>query len=381
MSKSAAKAARRLWRSFRLPADAGRILSDPRYHTAAFCRLYLEGCGEWLAASPAEALVAARIAPPLVLKLAPSGARHDLQVWALALLGSAYRENGNLFAAASTFPLAFEVEGREKISPEIAGDLCRRYSVLLADQGRFAESAAMLRRAADAFETLPPGKGDFSLGAVLLQRGELRLRQHSFAEAIDDFGMALAQLDPKRNARPYLAAARNLAAALDLAPELGFVNQATRWLRFARGQQKGRRSSLARFELYCIEAEVLAKVGSTRRAQKNLQIARKGFERLGACPQLALAALQLGFLLHGEGRFEELRRLAAETVTSCRAIGAGGELLALLEAWSAAAAAGVPSRAQLASFERLLRESVARAGRPAPFGEPFGEPFGVPPRM
>lgn len=369
MSKSAAKAARRLWRSFRLPTDAGGILSEPRYHTEPFCRLYLEGCSEWILASPAEALVAARFAPPLVLKLPPSPARDDLQVWALALLGSAYRAAGHLFEAASTFPLAFEVAERETVSPEILGDLWRRYAILLADQGRFAEAEEMLRRAIQAFEPLPSGKGDLSLGTVLLERGELRLRQRSIAAAIDDFGMALAQLDPKRNPRAYLSAARHLPAALDLAPELAFVNQATRWLRFARERQKGQRSGVARFELYCIEAEVLARVGSTRRAQKNLDIARKGFERLAAGPQLALASLQLAFLLHGEGRFEELRQLAAETAASCRSAGLSGEALALLDGWSAAPGEGA-GRAALDALNRRLRELFTRAGRPTPLGDP-----------
>ncbi len=370
MSKSAAKAARRLWRGFRLSTDAGGILSEPRYHNHAFCRLYLEGCGESLFASPVDALVAARIAPPLVLKLPASSARDDLQVWALALLGSAYRANGHLFEAASTFPLAFEVAERGTISPEIAGDLYRRYSVLLADQERFVEAEAMLRRALVAFEPLPPGLGDFSLGAVLLQRGELRQRQRLFSSAIDDFGLALAQLDPKRNARTYLAAARNLASTLDLGAELELVNQAARWLRFARGQQKGQRGSLARFELYAIEAEVLAKVGSTRRAQKNLQIARKGLERLRAGPQLALASLQLALLLHGEGRFDELRRLAAETAATGVAAGLKGEAASLLQGWNEALSTGEPSREQLLALDRRLREIFARAGVPAPLGEP-----------
>ena len=373
MSKSAAKAARRLWRGFRLPADAGSILSEPRYHTEAFCRLYLEGCSQLMAASPAEALVAARLGPPLVLKLPPSGGRADLQVTALALLGSAHLANGQLFEAASTFPLAFEVAERESVSAAIRGDLDRRYAALLARQERFGEAESRLRQALDLLESIAPGDGDLHPGAVVLERGELRLRQRFFGEAIDDFGLALVQLDPKRNERAYFAAAHNLAAALSLAPELAFVNQATRWLRFARGRQKGQRGSRARFALYCIEAEVLAKVGSTRRAQKNLQIARRGFARLGDRHSLALASLQLAFLLHGEGRFDELRQLAGETAAAFAAGEGEGEdaaALALLEKWRAAAAEGPVELSLLAGIDRDLRGLFALSGRRAAFGGP-----------
>jgi hypothetical protein len=118
---------------------------------------------------------------------------------------------------------------------------------------------------------------------------------------------------------------------------------------------------------------VLAKVGSTRRAQKNLQIARRGFARLGARQALALASLQLAFLLHGEGRFEELRRLAGETAAAF-ARGEGAELdaaaLALLERWRDAASEGPAGLALLAAIDRDLRGLFAFSGHPPPFGGP-----------
>ena len=370
MSTRAETAARRLWQSLRLPRDTSKILTDPHFHTEAFCRLYLDGCDDLLFSCPAEGLVAARVAPPLVLKLPPSPARHNLQVLALALLGGAYRATGNLFEAASVYPLAFEVADSETLAPEILGDLYRRYSILLTDQGRFEEAEAMVRRAVQAFEPLEPGKGDFHLGSAILQRGSLRLHQERFAEAIDDFGMALGTLDPKRNRRSYYAAAHNLAAALALAPELAYVNQATRWLRFARGLQKGERSSLARFKLYCIEAEVLEKVGSTRRAQKNLQIARKGFERIGALHELALVSLQLAILLHGEGHFEELRQITDETVALCQEKGLETEALALLGHWQQATRQSLISLSMLEGLARDLKDFFARHERASLFGEP-----------
>lgn len=360
MSTRAERAALRLWHSVRLPEDASTILSGPRFHTEAFCRLFLDGCDELLFSSPSEGLVAARVAPPLVLKLPPSHARNDLQVWALALLGGAHRACGNLFEAASTYPLAFEVADRERLSPPILGDLFRRYSILLTDQGRFPESEQMVRKAIDVLDPLPAGEGEFCLGAAILQRGSLRLHQEHFAEAIDDFGLALGMLDPKRNRRSYYAAAHNLAAALALAPDLDYVNQATRWLRHARSLQKGQRSSLARFKLYCIEAEVLEKVGSTRRAEKNLQIARKGFERIGAVHELALVSLQIILLLHGDGRFEELRQITDETVALCRQKGLDAEALALLVHWQKVTHEGLFSLPMLETLAHSLRRLLER---------------------
>lgn len=364
MTTKADRVARHLFKGLRLPGDAGSVLADARYHTEGFCRLYLEGCDELLAKSPAGGLVAARVAPPLVLKLAPSASRNDLEVRALVLLGEAHRQSSHLFEAASVFPLAFDLAERENLSPDVLGDLFRRYAALLIDQGRLPEAEAQIRRAIDVFESLPAGRGEFSLGVAILQRGALRFRQERFAEAIDDFGMALGGLDPKHHARGYFSAARQLVAALEMAPELPNVNRATRWLRHARELQKGQRTSLARFKLYCIEAEVLAMVGSTRRAQKHLQIARKGFERLGALHELALVSLQMAILLQGEGLFEELRRLTDETLLLCRQRGLSPEALALLGPWQRAAQQAQVSRPLLEGIRQELRQLATQEGWP-----------------
>ena len=364
MTTRADRIARRLWSRLRLPGDAGIVLADARFHSEVFCRLYLEGCDELLLKNPAAGLVAARVAPPLVLKLAPSASRNDLEVRALTQMGEAYRKSGNFFEAASVFPLALDLAERENLSPEVLGDLLRRYAALLIDQGRWAEAETHIRRAIDVFEPLPAGPGEFALGAAILQRGELRLRQERFAEAIDDFGMALGCLDPKNHPRGYFTAARQLVAALELAPELPNVNRATRWLRHARELQKGQRASLARFKLYCIEAEVLAMVGSTRRAQKHLQIARKGFERVGALHELALVSLQMAILLHGEGRFEELRQLTDDTLLLCRQRGLSPEALALLGPWQRAVQQNPENLPLLEGIRQELRQQAAREGRP-----------------
>lgn len=332
-ARSSEEQAKRLLRRLDLPDQALRVLEHERYWNVAFCACFLDACDQQLFEDPRAGLPMAQVAPRLAENLPEGHEKNDLRVRALALLGGANRANGNLFESAATYNLAFKVAERSAVSAPILGDLHRRFSSLLIEQGRYPEALRMAQRAIDIFEGIPSGAGDFCLGAALLQRGIIRLRQERVDDAIRDFGMALTALDPKRNERSYYAAAHNLAYALASATDLQQIRQAARYLRYARELLKGQRASLARFKLYALEAQILNRLGSTRRAEKNLQIAREGFQRIGAFQEFLLISLELAAICQTEGRLQELRQLTEETVEICQGRGYPAEVLALLATW------------------------------------------------
>lgn len=357
--------ARRLLRRLVLPAQADKVLENDRYWTPAFCACFLDACDQQLFEDPRAGLPMAQAAPRLAENLPESREKQDLRVRALALLGGANRANGNLFEASATYHLAFRVAERSAVSAPIFGDLHRRFSSLLIEQGRYPEALRMAQQAIDIFETVPSGVGDFCLGAALLQRGVIRLKQERVDDAIRDFGMALTALDPKRNERSYYAAAHNLAFALASATDLQQIRQATRYLRYARELLKGQRASLARFKLYALEAQILNRLGSTRRAEKNLHIAREGFERIGAFQEYLTISLELAAICLGEGRHQELRVITEEALVSCQGRGYSAEVLALLATWQKAVDEQRVSETFFEGLNRDLFFAFKRAKKPS----------------
>lgn len=355
--------AKRLLRRLELPDGAAKVLEHERYWNAAFCAAFLNACDQQLFEDPRAGLPMAQCAPRLAEMLPESRDKQDLRVRSLALLAGANRANGNLFEAAATYNLAFRIAERSTLSQAIVGDLHRRYSNLLIDQGRYPDALRAAQKAIEIFEQVPSGPDDFCLGAALLQRGIIRLRQERIDEAIRDFGMALTALDPRRNERSYYAAAHNLAYALASAPDLQQISQATRYLRYARELLKGQRASLARYKLYALEAQVLVRLGSTRRAEKNLQIAREGFQRIGAFHEFVGISIELAGMFQGEGRVREVREITAETLAVCQGSAFTAEILALLATWQKAVDEQRLSAGFLDGLGRDLHYAFQRARR------------------
>ena len=85
---------------------------------------------------------------------------------------------------------------------------------------------------------------------------------------------------------------------------------------------------------------------------------------MGALHELALVSLQMAILLHGEGRFEELRQLTDDTLLLCRQRGLSPEALALLGPWQRAVQQNPENLPLLEGIRQELRQQAAREGRP-----------------
>lgn len=357
--------ARRLIHRLDLPNRAAEVLGHQRYWTPEFCRLYCDFCDEVLFSDPYNGFVMAGIAPRLVNLLPEGGPKNELMVHALAILGGANRAIGALGDADGCYRTAFAICQRVAIPPLELADLQRRYTNLLVEQGRFGLALENIGSAIDTLKIVAPhGEGDYCLGAALVQRGVIRIHRGDIAASIEDLGLALVALDPNRNERAYYAALHDLAYALTRTGNLSHLHQASRHLRTAKKLLEGRRNCQARYKLYWIEASLLQRLGSTRRAEKSLQIARKGFARIGTRIELVLSSMELAILYGEHDEHSALLQLVRETRSVCDSLGAPAGALALLDRWSRAVEAGTATASQVRAwgreYESLEKSSGAR---------------------
>ena len=324
-----------------LPIQASAVLGHERYWTEELCHLYFEACDEILFDDPAAGLPMARIAPALVQMLPSSRARLDLLVHALAILGDAQRAVGTLLESEGTFRTALVIAARAEVSLLEIADLHRRYSGLLLSQRRTEQALDAATRAVDILKIEAPyGRGDYCLGAALVRRGVAHLHRHAPKLALEDFGLALASLDPVANERTYSAAIQNLARALGQSSELGHLYRAARHLQAAKQALAGRDRCPVGYELLRVEAALLRRLGSAKRAQSNLEIAREGFAHTGKLAEFVLASIDLATLLEELGRLEDLRLLIHDTISTSRALNADIEALSILGTWHRAVESG-----------------------------------------
>lgn len=329
--------AQRLLQRLDLPTEAALVVSDRRYWTPEFCRLYCDACDEILFADPRSGLPMARIAPRLANLLPASRYKADLIVHSLAVLGGANRAVGALVESDGLYRTAFAVSRRPDVSAIERADLHRRYSNLLLEQRRPTQALDSADLAVEILESAAPrGSGDYCLGAALVQRGVVRIHREELAEAQEDFGLALLALDPRQNERAYYSAIHNLAYALSRDSDLVRLHRASHHLRRAEQMLAGRDDCQARFKLHWVEASLLQRLGATHRAEKSLRLARQGFARVGARLELVLSSLELAMLLEVHGDLRALAEVTEETLHLCRELGASAEALTILGTWKRA---------------------------------------------
>ena len=350
----ARRRARRQLRRLKLPEQAPKVLNHHCYRTPELCELFCQACDRWLLQDPDAGLAMAMVAAQLVQTLPESTRKRQLRVQALSILGSAQRAVGELEEAETAFQRAFDSHRLEAVDSAGEADLLRRHAALLVDQDELEGAALAAQRSVELLTPAAPGgEADHRLGAALVQRGIVALRRERLDTAIDDFGLALGSLDPKRDERVYDDAIRHLALSLRSTPDLGQINRALGYLSTARAALQGRRGSLARNRLLWAESALQIRLGATRRAEKGLLRARAGFVRLGSVSNLVLVSLELAILYRGQGQLEELRHLARETLDECRRLGAGRKALGLLRSWQRAVR---EDRATIDALETISRE-------------------------
>ena len=209
-----------------------------------------------------------------------------------------------------------------------------RVAVLRKYQREFSEAERLISTAIEISEK--EGESEL-LGISLAMRGALHLTMDSVPDALRDLSSALLILNEKKNSRVYEAALHNLTGCLhqeqgarleDLAETLKTIKRARRKRRPGK--------SVAKLKMRWQEGLIEAKFGFIGRAEQSLRASRKGFVELALPYETTLVSLDLSLFYLDEGRFYELRRLAAETYRIFRALSADRDATAALLLWKQA---------------------------------------------
>ncbi len=365
--------ARRLLRELKSPRE---LLRRRRYRTPVFVRVYLDHVEEIRFRDPREGLKLAKLAPRLALLVPEAGGaagrrehRGNL-ARAHAALAAAYRIAGDVAASESEYMLAQKIADSEAVSPIVRADLARGLATLRARMNRFAEALELVDAAEAAYRDAGDRRRMVEACAV---RGYVLNESRRFFAAIPWHGKALAlALELQRTkpadpsdiaglARVVEAARANMAWAVTHAPEVrGFAAIALDCISRAYRELRGRRNSLTRHLLQWTEGKIFARVNRPDRAEKRLNVARRGFVRLEVPWETALVSLDLAALYRAAGRWKELEALAADTFGRFRELCADFEAIAALSLWVDAVEARRGVKAAITAARETIEARMAR---------------------
>lgn len=354
--------ARRLLRNLKLPAEAERVLYDPRCWSEFFCGLFFERCSELLFEQPRKGFKLAEIAPRLAARVSAErcdgGALRPLEllVRAYTLLGGAYRVIGDHAGAERTYRMARQILDRHPIAAVERANFHRHLAGLRACQGRVTEALDLAERALAVYRT--DGCVD-DLAWALVVRGTVQVARGRHGDGIEDFGEALAHVNPKLNPRVYHSAIHNLAYAVTASRMARFdLAAARRQVRRARRCIRNHRRSLPRAKLIWIEGLMFLKAGLYRRGEALLRAARQSFTGLDAPYEIALVSLDLAEVYLLDRRWSEMRKLTAETYQLFQSLCADKEALRTLRYWREAVLAQTVSEAAIATARQQLHQRL-----------------------
>ncbi len=360
------KHARRLLSELDLPADAQKVLHHPRYWDPGFCDMYLDLCDEVVFHDSHAGLALARVAPDLAL-LVPEGSHpadrqdhRERQVRAHAMLGGAYRTLGHYKRADERYQLAAKLAST--VSPPARADLYMRLVALRACQGRFDEAVTLGKQAAAIFRSL---KRFDQLACALAAQAFAYVEARRFDDALALASEALCYSNPKVDPRVHYSATHNFAYAAIHSYDLDKIREAQGVIREARRLLRSHRKSIPKFKLYWVEGILAQKLFAERRAERLFVKARKGFLSLNAPYEIALASLDLSLLLAYDGRWTELKSLAAETHTRFTELAEDTAAVAALSLWQEAVQRESLGRTLLRQVrEAVIERMVEHRGAP-----------------
>ncbi len=360
------KHARRLLSELDLPAEAHKVLQDPRYWDPGFCTLFLDHCDEVIFHDRHAGLATARVAPDLAL-LVPEGTHpterrvhRERLVRAYATLGGAYRAVGQPRRANEPYRLALKLA--EAISPAARADLLQRLAALRACQGRYDEAIALAKQAAATFRSL---KLFDRLACALAAQAFAYVEARRFDEALAVASEALCYSNPKINPRVHYSATHNFAYAAVHSNDLDKIRAAQAKIREARRLLRSHRRSIPKFKLYWVEGILVQKLFAWRRAERLFVKARNGFLGLDAPYEIALTSLDLSLLLSYDRRWAELKTLAAETFTRFKELAEDRAAIAALSLWQQAVEQESLERELLLKVrETIIARMVQHRGAP-----------------
>ncbi|HYU34948.1 MAG TPA: tetratricopeptide repeat protein [Thermoanaerobaculia bacterium] len=301
---------------------------DEALHTWGLCRYFLRASREAIFQDPAHAVDLARLAVRLSAHL--SEAYHsdwirDLRARAYAQLGNAQRVLGELKGAEHA-----SLRAEECLDASGTGDLSLRAEVfglkasLRLDQRRFEEAGDLLDRSLALFREVKDVHG---AAKALLKKARLLYVQEDFQQAISLLRQSEPEIEQAGDIHLSARTRQNLLTYLTLA---GRHEEADQLLPELRSLFRDIAEPLDWIKLRWAEASIAQGLGRPAEAETLYREVRSDFLSLEKGYDAALVSLDLAALLAEQGRFAELKPLAAEIVAAFGARGVDREALASL---------------------------------------------------
>jgi len=290
-----------------------RVKEDESLHTWGLCQLLLCRSREAISEDPGLALSRAELALSVSRHLGDvydPGWVLDLRARAHAYLGNSLRVLSELSAAEAAFREAEScLSGSGTGNSWAKAEVLDLKSSLRQDQRRFEESEQLLD---DALALYREADDSHGIGKVHLKRAKLYREMGELERSIELLRKSPDEIDAEQEPRLFAYARYNLLCALTLA---GRHQEAFSLLTEVRNLFRDAKP-LDRVRLRWAEGDIAAGLDRQNEAEAAYREVQGEFEKHRMHYNAALVALDLALLLARQGRTEELKRLAAELVSS-----------------------------------------------------------------
>lgn len=362
--EKARKAAERDVRDLlRLPHDArlARIgRSASRFRGPLLASMLLDECRTSMPGDLARAREMAEMAEA-VLRRSPDGPGvTDASVRTAAYLANLSRMEGDPQEAQRRFHYArYLIRHAGVTDPRLLAEVDSCEAVLFLDQRRFPEAEELLNRSV----TLYSVAGERSEAVrPLLSLGLAHYHRGNYAKAIEVTQEAAGLTSPERNLRLYLSARHNLAVYLCEAGKYQAAAEAVREDQALYAQFPDDWTGL---RLRWLEGRIALGLEDLEEAEEAFSETRAGFIEAGSGYDAALVSLDLALLYVGQGRTDEIKRLAEEMLAIFQAEEVHREALAAVLLFHEAAQreqVTAERLRELAEYLKAAREGGPRGG-------------------
>ncbi len=342
------------------------IRNSSRFHTWGFCELLLRHSAEQTfhraALGESWAFLALEVLDHLDPSYYGAEAIEDLRARAWAYVANARRVKADFRGSEEAFALALASLRRGSLDPMDRAVLFDLQASLRRAQRRFDQALGLLRRAFRIFL----GLGEKSLASqVLIKISTVHSIAGEPERSIPFLYQALPLIDPSREPRLLLSAWHNLVNSLT---DAGRFMEAQKLLAKTRPLYREFRQAPVQNRLKWTEGKIACGLGQHQQAETLLLSARDGFLVEDAAYETALVSLDLAYLYAGQGRTDELKRLAREMMPIFTSRRIHREALAALAFWRQAVEAekaGLQLATEVATYlKRAQHDPELRFERP-----------------
>lgn len=297
----------------------GSIRSHPDCLEPAFIELMIAIARERRGPAPEESVAYAHLAAAAAEAAHAAGRDvDDARALAFAELGNAHRICGDLRRAGIAFGLARE-RARYAADPLVRAEVDSLEASYRDYCNDFAGAERLLRRAERIERRLGTPHG---VGRVRLKLGNIAQGRGDLEAAIALYRAALDLVDPAEEPRLVMVGIHNLASC---SIDAGQHDAALSLLRRHRSLFESAGSAADRALVGWLEARAARTAGLLELAEATFEEARDQFVSLRRPYETGLVLLELAEIYAVGKRWSELEKVAAATLTLCRANGIASE--------------------------------------------------------